>query len=94
MKQTFGFAAFLSLILPGFGQLIKGDVPKAFLIWGGYIAIFFSSYLTNFVSSKIVSSESVPILIVSIIITSLPFLSFLVLWIWQIRDAYLSKAAP
>ncbi len=40
MKQTYGLPALLSIFVPGLGQLIKGHILKAFLIWavGGVIS--------------------------------------------------------
>ncbi len=40
MKQTYGLPALLSIFVPGLGQLIKGQILKAFLIWavGGVIS--------------------------------------------------------
>jgi len=39
MKQTYGVPALLSFFIPGLGQLIKGQILKAFLIWavGGVV---------------------------------------------------------
>ncbi|RSK48507.1 hypothetical protein [Hymenobacter rigui] len=39
MKPTYGLPALLSIFVPGLGQLIKGQILKAFLIWavGGVI---------------------------------------------------------
>ena len=41
-RQTYGFPAILSFFIPGLGQLIKGQIIKAFLIWivGGLIGFF------------------------------------------------------
>lgn len=41
-KQTYALPAILSFFIPGLGQLIKGQVLKAFLIWivGGLISFF------------------------------------------------------
>ncbi|MFD2787063.1 hypothetical protein [Hymenobacter rubripertinctus] len=40
MEQTYGLPALLSIFFPGLGQLIKGQIMKAFLIWavGGVIS--------------------------------------------------------
>ena len=42
MKQTYGLPALLSIFIPGLGQLIKGQIFKAFLIWvvGGLVGFF------------------------------------------------------
>lgn len=39
MKATYGVPALLSFFIPGLGQLIKGQILKAFLIWavGGVV---------------------------------------------------------
>ena len=39
MKTTYGLPALLSVFIPGLGQLIKGQIMKAFLIWvlGGIV---------------------------------------------------------
>lgn len=46
-NQKHGFPALLSFFLPGLGQLIKGHILKAILIWVGipilYIFLFFVS---------------------------------------------------
>lgn len=43
VKRKHGFAALISLILPGVGQLIKGQIFKAICIWiiSGLMALFF-----------------------------------------------------
>ncbi|SNC68073.1 hypothetical protein SAMN06265337_2169 [Hymenobacter gelipurpurascens] len=33
MQKTYGLPALLSIFVPGLGQLIKGQILKAFLIW-------------------------------------------------------------
>lgn len=41
-KRTHGFPALISFFIPGLGQLIKGDILKAFLIWSlGGVLVFF-----------------------------------------------------
>jgi hypothetical protein len=42
MKPTYGLPALLSFFIPGLGQLIKGQILKAFLIWavGGALSFF------------------------------------------------------
>jgi TM2 domain-containing membrane protein YozV len=42
VKQTHALPAILSFFIPGLGQLIKGEVLKAFLIWiiGGLVSFF------------------------------------------------------
>lgn len=42
MKPTYGVPALLSFFIPGLGQLIKGQILKAFLIWavGGALSFF------------------------------------------------------
>ena len=39
MKKTYGLPALISFFIPGLGQLIKGQILKAFLIWavGGVV---------------------------------------------------------
>lgn len=95
-KQTYGFPAFLSLILPGFGQLIKGQIGKALLIWLGYAGIWVAIFLAMIFAIKFRGPEN-----------ELTYFDYLVffpvfwggilgnfaLWIWQIRDAYLSENA-
>lgn len=41
-KTKHGLPALLSFFIPGLGQLIKGDILKAILIWvvGGIISFF------------------------------------------------------
>lgn len=57
-------AALLSFFLPGLGQVIKGQIGKAVLIWVGLIIFT----------------------LLSLALIGLPFL--IVLWFWQIYDAY------
>jgi TM2 domain-containing membrane protein YozV len=42
MNPTYGVPALLSFFIPGLGQLIKGQILKAFLIWavGGALSFF------------------------------------------------------
>jgi len=42
-KQKHGIPALISFFIPGLGQLIKGQILKAILIWiiGGGLCIFF-----------------------------------------------------
>jgi TM2 domain-containing membrane protein YozV len=42
MKSTYGVPALLSCFIPGLGQLVKGQLLKAFLIWlvGGLVGFF------------------------------------------------------
>ena len=44
MKPTYGVPAIFSFFLPGLGQLIKGQILKAFLIWavGGVVGFLLS----------------------------------------------------
>jgi TM2 domain-containing membrane protein YozV len=44
MKTTYGVPAIFSFFIPGLGQLIKGQILKAFLIWalGGAIGFLLS----------------------------------------------------
>ena len=90
-KQTHGFPAFLSALLPGFGQLIKGQIGKAFLVWGGYIGI----WLVNgcFASFAMKGDDHNPdtfsfFEIAAMLSFLLALLATFILWIWQIRDAY------
>ena len=57
-------AALLSFFLPGLGQIIKGQVAKALLIWLGLIVF----------------------IVLSFALIGIPFL--IILWFWQIYDAY------
>ena len=77
MAQRYGFLAFMSFILPGLGQMIKGEVGKGigimFFIVGGWL-LFFEFIL----------------LMHSIIVSIIVFLALTTLWIWNIYDAYTS----
>ena len=42
-KQKHGVPALFSFFVPGLGQLVKGDVAKAFGIWGALIVCAFMS---------------------------------------------------
>lgn len=63
-KEKYGVPALLSFLVPGLGQLIKGDVGLGLIIFFGYI---FSL-----------------ILIITIIGAIVP----LIIWVWNIYDAY------
>ncbi len=64
-NQKHGVPALISFFIPGVGQLIKGHVMKAVIIWilGGFIGIFL--WWT--------------------------FIIPLILWVWNIYDAYNSN---
>jgi TM2 domain-containing membrane protein YozV len=64
LPEKYGMAALLSFLLPGLGQVVKGQILKAFVIWVGLIVFVVLSFL----------------------VIGLPLL--LVLWLWQIYDAY------
>lgn len=57
-------AALLSFFVPGLGQIIKGQIAKALLIWLGLLVFLGLSF----------------------VVVGIPFL--VVLWFWQIYDAY------
>ena len=42
-KQKHGIPALISFFIPGFGQIIKGQILKGILIWviGGILTVFF-----------------------------------------------------
>ncbi|GAB3228476.1 hypothetical protein GCM10027346_13070 [Hymenobacter seoulensis] len=44
MKTTYGLPALLSVFIPGLGQLVKGQIIKAILIWvvGGIVGFLLS----------------------------------------------------
>ena len=64
VPEKYGIAALLSFFLPGLGQVVKGQILKAILIWFGTIVF----------------------VVLSFVVIGLPLL--LVLWLWQIYDAY------
>jgi len=64
VSEKYGIAALLSFFLPGLGQVVKGHIGKALLIWLGLVAFFLLSFIVI----------GIPLLIV--------------LWFWQIYDAY------
>ncbi len=64
IPERYGMAALLSFFLPGLGQIIKGQVVKAILIWVALAGFF----------------------VLSFIVVGIPLL--IVLWFWQIYDAY------
>jgi TM2 domain-containing membrane protein YozV len=64
IPEKYGIAALLSFFLPGLGQVVKGQVLKAIVIWLGMIVF----------------------VVLSFVVIGLPLL--LVLWLWQIYDAY------
>jgi len=66
-NQKYGMPALLSFFLPGLGQLVKGQVGKAILIFIGGIIFFLLAF----------------------VYIGIPFL--IVLWLWQIYDAYNSR---
>jgi TM2 domain-containing membrane protein YozV len=46
MKPTYGVPALLSVFFPGLGQLVKGQIIKAFLIWAVGGALSFLLFWT------------------------------------------------
>lgn len=70
VPEKYGMAALLSFFLPGLGQIIKGQVGKALLIWLGLVVF----------------------LLLSFVVIGIPLL--IVLWFWQIYDAYNSPQIP
>ena len=64
IPEKYGVAALLSFLLPGLGEVVKGQILKAILIWLGTIVF----------------------VVLSFVVIGLPLL--LVLWLWQIYDAY------
>ena len=62
--ERYGMAALLSFFLPGLGQVIKGQIGKAVVIWVGLVVF----------------------VLLSFVVVGLPLL--VVLWLWQIYDAY------
>ena len=64
LPENYGMAALLSFLLPGLGQVVKGQILKAILIWLGTVVF----------------------VVLSFVVIGLPLL--LVLWLWQIYDAY------
>ena len=65
----------LSFFMPGIGQLIKGDLHKAFIIWAAYLAAFLSFFMF---------AQIPPLAIFGIF----SILAFPVIWVWQLYDAY------
>ncbi len=64
VAEKYGMAALLSFFLPGLGQIIKGQIGKAILIWVGPVVFIALSF----------------------VVVGIPPL--IVLWFWQIYDAY------
>lgn len=64
LPEKYGVAALLSFFVPGLGQIVKGQILKAILIWLGTVVF----------------------IVLSFVVIGLPLL--LVLWLWQIYDAY------
>ena len=100
MREHYGFPAFLSAILPGCGQLIKGQFGKAFLIWIGFALVFIARWLVGYVlvmqggGPDIINYDEPIKKIAEIVIPLSDILKILlsfVLWIFQVKDAYLSE---
>lgn len=74
--------ALISLVLPGVGQLLKGHVGKALLIWGLLIG--------NFILTVMASAGVEPALnhIGTLFLVSL--LTYPIIYLWNIYDAYRS----
>jgi TM2 domain-containing membrane protein YozV len=62
--EKYGMAALLSFFLPGLGQIVKGQIAKAILIWVSLVVF----------------------ILLSFVVVGIPLL--VVLWFWQIYDAY------
>ena len=75
MNQKHGFPAFLSLVIPGLGQLVKGDTAKG-------IGIIAMTIVVAPVSVAIVVAAGAPLLSIPLVI------GMVVGWLWQVVDAY------
>jgi hypothetical protein len=70
-----GVPALLSLFLPGLGQIVKGDILRAFLVWGLFLAdiagfsVFF--VLTGWPAALCLGLAGAAII-----------------WLWNVYDAY------
>jgi hypothetical protein len=76
-NQKHGIPALLSFAFPGLGQLIKGHVLKAIVVWGALFFIwftFFGSTLTGNVE-----------------LTFILWIMPSVVWLWNVYDAYNSN---
>jgi hypothetical protein len=79
-NQKHGFPAFVSFFLPGIGQLIKGHIGKCFLIWLYYAAILCLIYCLSIEGYLRGPSTGISFITVLLLL--------LILWIWNIYDAY------
>ena len=72
--EKHGFPAFLSLLIPGLGQLIKGQIARGIGILAGAVAL-------PIVATIVASFKVYPVVVILAA-------GGIVGWIWQIADAY------
>jgi len=83
-KETHGFPAFMSFILPGLGQIIKGQVGKGIAIMIAEIILGVSLLI----ELSLLGESYGYALKGAQVITAILFLIWFPLWIWNIYDAY------
>lgn len=93
-KQTHHFPAFLSLFIPGLGQLIKGQLIKAISIWLAFAIILFLPMVGMYVTFGYTFSwYNFPrtimnrgwLFLILLILWGLSIVSF---WMYNLYDAY------
>lgn len=92
-KQTYGFPAFLSLILPGFGQAVKGHWKTAFIVWFGFFGFGTGDLLlvwVLFLDMEKGGGSFTPEAFFIFAAFGVAVVAHIGFWIWQIRDAYLA----
>jgi hypothetical protein len=74
-RQTHGVPALMSFFLPGLGQLVKGQILRALLVWGLFLGdLLFFALLAKGTDSPGLFFLSLPVLVG--------------LWLWNVYDAY------
>lgn len=87
-----GFPALLSFFLPGIGQIIKGHIVKGLSISISCIILFFLSFIGfNVAYNATVIDHDKEHYISIIVVSAIELLFFVILFFWNVYDAYNSN---
>jgi hypothetical protein len=79
-RRKYGILAFVSLIIPGLGQIIKNEAGKGMII----IALTVGGWIIFFEFISVMHSMFLSVII---------FLALTILWIWNVYDAYVTPSS-
>lgn len=83
INKKYGVPALISFFIPGVGQLIKGHIGKAFLIWLLIVGAFLLFIIGGVSTQQGDDSKA--------ILTLLGFVALVAIFFWNIYDAYNSN---